>query len=74
MKKFGIGALVVGIIIVMLGAAMKIHERSVSVIGGADGPTVIYVAGNVGSGLGILGIIFGVILLGLGIFMILRKK
>ena len=28
----------------MIGAAMKIHERSVSVIGGADGPTVIYVA------------------------------
>ena len=31
----------------MIGAAMKIHERSVSVIGGADGPAVIYVAGIV---------------------------
>ena len=58
----------------MIGAAMKIHERSVSVIGGADGPAVIYVAGNVGSGLGILGMIFSIILLSLGIFVILRKK
>ena len=74
MKKLGIGALVVGIIIVMIGAAMKIHERSVSVIGGADGPAVIYVDGNVGSGLGILGMIFSIILLSLGIFVILRKK
>lgn len=74
MKKIGTGTLVVGIIIVIIGIAMKIHERSISLIGGADGPTVIYVAGNIGRGFGILEMILGVILLGFSVFLIFRKK
>ena len=47
--------------------------RSVSVIGGADGPTSIFVAGEIGGFSAIIGMIVGVVLLTVGIFVIGKK-
>mgnify|MGYP003292923574 CR=1 FL=1 len=75
MKKLGIGVLIVGIIISIIGVSMKIKERAaIGIIGGADGPTSVFIAGRMGSGLGVLGMIFGLLLLGIGAFLIFRKK
>ncbi len=75
MKKLGIGAIIIGIIISFIGITMKIKERAaIGIIGGADGPTSIFVAGRVGDDMGYLGMIFGVVLLIIGIYFILRKK
>ena len=68
------------IIIVALGilvAAIGIHWKTkdavaISIIGGADGPTSVFIAGKVGDGM-ILGVIVvGIILASVG-FIIYRK-
>ena len=48
--------------------------KSVSVIGGADGPTSIFVAGKIGGTPAITGIIVGIVLLAIGIFIFARKN
>lgn len=48
--------------------------KSVSVIGGADGPTSIFVAGKIEGAPAITGIIVGSVLLAIGIFIFARKK
>ena len=48
MKKiFGIGSCIIGMLLVTSGAVMKLKgQTAVTVIGGADGPTSIFVAGK----------------------------
>jgi oxaloacetate decarboxylase beta subunit len=75
MKKFGAGIIALSIIIFITGVNMKINQRvSVGIIGGADGPTSIFVAGKVPEGLGIMGIFCGILLLGVGLYLIFRKN
>ena len=46
-KVFGIGSCMVGIVLVISGAVMKLKgQTAVTVIGGADGPTAVFVAGK----------------------------
>ena len=47
---------------------------SISIIGEADGPTSIFVAGKVTNEFGNLGIIVGIIFLVIGICIFLKKK
>lgn len=73
-KKIGIIALIVGIIVTAVAIITKIKEnQALSVIGGADGPTAIFIAGKIGTPW-YAGIIIGVIIIAIGIFMISRKK
>ena len=75
MKKFGLGMIVLSIIIFITGISMKMKQRAaIGMIGGADGPTSVYIAGGVPDGLGIIGIICGILLLGAGIYLIFRKN
>ena len=75
MKKLGIGAMIVGMMVSMIDIGMKIKQRAaISIIGGADGPTSIFIAGQLGSGLGILGMILGIVLLIIGVLLILKKR
>ena len=68
------------IIIAVLGiilAAIGIHWKTkaavaISIIGGADGPTSVFIAGKVGDGLILGTIIVGIILAGIG-FLVYRK-
>ena len=46
-KVFGIGSCMVGIVLVISGAVMKLKgQTAVTVIGGADGSTAVFVAGK----------------------------
>lgn len=76
MKKIlGIILTVIGIVMTVVSLIFKIKgQMSVSIIGGADGPTSVFVAGKVGSPLAIIGIIAGIAVLAVGIFMVAKKK
>ena len=78
-KAIGITLSVIGIIMAAISLVFKVNEqmsvaKSVSVIGGADGPTSICVAGKIGGTPAIIGIIVGIVLLAIGIFIFARKK
>ena len=77
MKKWIVGFLgIIGVILMICGIIIKNRKcRSIAIIGAADGPTAIYVAGKLGSDFWIELIIFGVILVIIMIVLfILRKK
>ena len=78
-KAIGITLSVIGIIMAAINLVFKVNEqmsvaKSVSVIGGADGPTSIFVAGKIGGTPAITGIIVGIVLLAIGIFIFAGKK
>ena len=78
-KAIGITLSVIGIIMAAISLVFKVNEqisvtKSVSVIGGADGPTSIFVGGKIGGTPAITGIIVGIVLLAIGIFIFARKK
>lgn len=63
----------VGVILVGFGISTKIKgAASVGIIGGADGPTAIFVAGKVGDGFSLGIILLGIILVIIGV-LIYRK-
>ncbi|NBJ04250.1 oxaloacetate decarboxylase [Lachnospiraceae bacterium] len=80
MKKIvGIILAVLGTVTAVINLVFKVNgqtsvARSVSVIGGADGPTSIFLAGKVEGSSAVAGMIVGILLLIVGIFMIVRKK
>lgn len=79
MKKiYGIVLSVIGIVIALVGILLKVKERTaVSIIGGVDGPTFIYVAGKIGSVPVTISVILGIVLLVIGIWGIVinyKKK
>lgn len=76
MKKMaGIILTVIGIVVAALGLIFKVKgQMSVSVIGGADGPTSIFLAGKIGGNSAVTGMIVGIVLLAVGIFIVARKK
>ena len=78
-KAIGITLSVIGIIMAAISLVFKVNDqksvaKSVSVIGGADGPASIFVAGKIGGTPAITGIIVGIVLLAIGIFIFARKK
>ena len=75
MKKVGIVVSVIGVIIAIAGIIQRNRRSaSISIIGGADGPTSIFLAGKVGSAPAITGIVIGIILLIVGVILVMRKK
>ncbi|MBR3600736.1 MAG: sodium ion-translocating decarboxylase subunit beta [Lachnospiraceae bacterium] len=75
LKKYGIVYLILNFIRRVLEFAQK-KAVAVSIIGGADGPTSIFLAGKVGAGFfwGTYLIWLLVILAGVGIVIYIRKK
>lgn len=76
MKKIvSIVAGITGIMLVIAGAIMKTKKAvSVSIIGGVDGPTSVFVAGKLGSDISLGLMITGVILIAVVTIMGLRKQ
>ena len=75
MKKTGIAIAIAGSVITIIGLRFRFMEnRAVTIIGGADGPTSIFLAGKVGNGIGIIEIIIGIVILIIGFVIILLKK
>ena len=65
---------IVGLIFVIIGAALKINNNSISVIGGVDGPTSVFVATKLNSSSVSMFIVIGVILLVAAKFFYLKRK
>lgn len=65
---------IVGLIFVIIGAALKINNNAISVIGGVDGPTSVFVATKLNSSSVSMFIVIGVILLVAAIFFYLKRK
>lgn len=73
-KVYGIVLSVIGIVIALVGILLKVKESTaVSIIGGVDGPTSIYVAGKIGSVPVIISVILGIVLLVIGIWVIVKN-
>lgn len=65
---------IAGLIFVIIGAALKINNNAISVIGGVDGPTSVFVATKLNSSSVSMFIVIGVILLVAAIFFYLKRK
>ncbi len=67
--------IVIGAVFLIAAAAAKLMGRkSISIIGGADGPTSIFIAGRVSPGWMLPAAVIGVIALAVGVFLLLKKK
>ena len=74
-KTLGIVGGVIGILLVIWGIAMRTKENTaVSIIGGADGPTSIFVAAKLDEGFIHLILAVGVILIAAAVIMVLKKR
>lgn len=74
-KIISITLMIIGIITAAINLLLKVKGKmSVSITGGADGPTSVFVAGKIGGIPTVIGIILGIALLTAGIFMIAKKK
>lgn len=66
---------VMGLVLAGFSAVLKWKKQmSVSIIGGADGPTSIFLAGKIGNDFSVAGIVVGILLLVITGFLMLRKK
>ena len=73
LKKYGIMYLILNFIRRIYTYAMQ-KGMAVSIIGGADGPTSIFLAGKVGGSMIAYLVSLVVILIGVGIVVYIRKK
>ena len=74
-KRLGIIAGILGILLAVIGIVLKQKENiAVSVIGGADGPTSIFIAGKLNGDNFIFMIIVGIILLILAGVIFYKRK
>lgn len=66
----------VGVMLVVFNFFLKVENTPtrVSVIGGADGPTSIFLAGKVVPNLSLMGVIIGVILIVVAIILATNKR
>lgn len=78
MKKYlPLIGLTAGIIAVVLGIYMKLKKTaamSISIIGGADGPTSVFVAGKVGNGIPPALILGGAVIAVIAILAVLKNR
>lgn len=75
MKKIVGGIItIIGLVISIAGIITKAKGATSIVIGGADGPTSVFIAGKVGNGFGLGTIFAGVILVVVGVFIIIKFK
>lgn len=74
-KVLGIIMGILGLVLVIIEILLKMEESmSISVIGGADGPTSIFLAGRIGGNISSLIIIVGVILMVIAGFILFKRK
>ena len=66
---------IIGFLLIILGSVMKPKEHTaVTIVGGADGPTSVFVAGSLNGDLSISLILIGVVVLGIILIGYLKKK
>lgn len=66
---------IVGVLAVIYGIITKTKAAaSISIIGGADGPTSIFLAGKIGDGFSLTIIVVGAVILVAALLLLLRKR
>lgn len=66
---------IIGFLLVGFGGVMKMKENTaVSIIGGGDGPTSVFIAGELNGNLSISLILIGIILLAIALIFYLKRK
>jgi len=66
---------IIGVILVAFGIKFKMQgSGAISIIGGADGPTSVFLAGKVGDGFGMGSLFIGVVLVVAGILIYKKMK
>ena len=75
-KKIGIIAVIfIGLLTVIYGMIFRAKDAvAVSIIGGADGPTSVFLAGKVGDGISLTLIVVGVVILAIVLALFLHRK
>ena len=75
MKK-AIGGIitVIGLVLAIIGIVTKVKGAASIVIGGADGPTSVFIAGKVGNGFGLGTMFAGIILVIAGVLICIKSK
>lgn len=74
-KTLGIIMGALGIVLAIIGIVLKVKENTaVTIIGGADGPTSIFVAGKVGGAFGNYVIIMGSLFLVVAGVIFLKRR
>ena len=74
-KVFGIGSCIIGMLLVISGAVMKLKgNTAVGVIGGADGPTSMFVAGKLNGDFSVMLILIGIVLLAIATMIYWKRK
>lgn len=68
-----------GCILAALGIIASVHKNetvatSIAVIGGADGPTSVFLAGKLGNGAVLAPVIVGIVLVAAGVSLFVRVK
>ena len=72
MKKIFV---IFGTILIIIGLLMLLNVTpSLGIIGGADGPTVFFIAGNIAGGAWIFPVIAGILLVIVSCVFLLKKK
>lgn len=75
MMKSGLAALLAGAAAMLCGLVFFRREAaSVAIIGGADGPTAIFIAGPALRTAAMAGIAAGVLLLAAGVWLVFRRR
>ena len=66
---------VIGVLAIIYGIVTRAKcAAAISIIGGADGPTSIFLAGKVGNGFSLTLIVVGVVILAVVLAVILRRR
>lgn len=75
-KKIAPGMLAVIAVFLILALIEEVKKNgmAVSVIGGADGPTSIFLAGKVGMGMLLPVVAVGIVIIAVCLFLVFRKK
>ena len=74
-KGMGIISCIIGILLAVAGIVMKVKgTMAVSVIGGADGPTSVFVAGKLNGDMANVFIIAGAVIFGIVLLVYWKKR
>ena len=74
-KVLGIIGCIIGFLLVILGSVMKAKEHTaVTIVGGADGPTSVFVAGQLNGDLAISFILIGIAVVAIILIGYLKTK
>lgn len=74
-KVFGIGNCIIGMLLIISGVVMKMKgNTAVMIIGGADGPTSMFVAGKLNGDFAVMLIVLGIVLLAIAAMIYWKKN